>query len=136
MKFSLEEISTIAVRFLNLLESEKIFDIPCIENRIGKTIQLEDNDCIIFDKKEHFYPLSTSYIIDYKREGSGIPIEIRVNKTGDYTNIIIKASEIIGGYYQFFSADSFGNLPQSKTLKPAGLEIAKQELKKLGYLNN
>lgn len=139
MKFSLEEISIIAEKILNFLEKESINSETNIKARVGKTIRLENNDCIIFDKKEHFPPkhlLSTSYIIDYLRKGSGIPIEIRVNNIMDYTNIIIKANELISGYSQFFSVDVFGNMPQTKTLKPARLEIAKQELKELSYLKN
>ena len=136
MKFSLEEIGIIAEKFLGCLEIECISSENDIKNRVGKIIRLENNDYIIFDKKEHFYPHSTSYIIDYSREGFGIPIEIRVNKIANYTNVIIKAQEIIDGYSQFFSPDVFGNLPQTKILKPAGIEIAKQELKKLSYLKN
>lgn len=139
MKFSLEEISIIAEKILNFLEKESINSENDIRSRVGKIVILENNDYLVFDKKEHFPPkhlLSTSYIIDYSREGSGIPIEIRVNKISDYTNFIIKTDEIIIGYSQFFSADVFGNKPQTKILKPAGLEIAKQELKELSYLKN
>ncbi len=137
MKFSLEEIGIIAEKFYNYLEKENINSETDVKNRINKKSIINDRDSIIFDKKEHFPPKylrSTSYIIDYSRDESGIPIEIRVNKTANYTQVIIKASRLIWNYLPFFGEDVFGNIPQTKVLKPAGLEIAKQELEKLKLL--
>ena len=136
MKFSLEEIGIITEKFSDFLERENIHSENDIKTRLGKAIRLENRDYILFDKKEHFYPRSTSYIVDYSREGSGIPIEIRVNKTTDSTVIIIKANEIIVGYTPFFRADVFVNIPQTKVLRPAELEIAKQELKEFCRVKN
>lgn len=137
MKFSLEEIGITAEKFYNYLEKENINSETDVKNRINKKSIINDKDSIIFDKKEHFPPKylsSTSYIIDYSRDESGIPIEIRVNKAANYTQVIIKASRLIWNYLPFFGEDDFGNIPQTKVLKPAGLEIAKQELEKLKLL--
>ena len=74
-----------------------------------------------------------AYTISYTRLGVGIPIELKINNTLDYSQVIIKANRLIEGYSQF-SVDLFENIVQNKILKSSDVSLSKNELVALSKL--
>ena len=62
--------------------------------------------------------------------GVGIPLEIRINPSLDYTKIILKNKKRIEGYDEF-SKDHFGNLIQIRYLDKVDFSLLKSELERL-----
>lgn len=136
MLIKIWELSRIARRFLETLDNNNVNSNKDLEDRLGQRVPISRYDSILFDSKEHNEQSlpSKSYIIDYIRDKTGIPIELRVNLTAGYSLVIVKVEDLLFDYSPLGNYDGFGNLPQSKVIRPAGLAIAKQELKRLGEL--
>ena len=75
--------------------------------------------------------LTYSYIV----KGLGIPLEVRINQSLDYSKIIIKTHEQLPGYSPFVT-DPFGNVVQEKDLKLSTKDQVREELERLSeYLS-
>jgi len=75
-----------------------------------------------------------AYTISYTKPGAGILIELKINNTLDYSQVIIKLQRLIEGYSPF-SRDPFENIIQNKVLKSSDVSLSKKELIVLSKLN-
>ena len=133
MKLSKKDIGAISTEFLELLDKESIFTSEDLERMIGKDINGKiSGDRLIFDNRPS--NLNTmAYTVSYVREGTGIPLELKMNPSLYYSQVILKSQEIIEGYSSF-SEDDFGNIMQVKAMGSISLSLSRNELSSLSEM--
>ncbi|MCH8945426.1 MAG: hypothetical protein IIA85_00695 [Nanoarchaeota archaeon] len=133
MKLSKKDIKVISAEFLELLDGESVFKNKDLERMIGKVINgTNPKDKLVFDNRPS--NLGTmAYTISYVREGTGIPLEIKMNPSLDYSQVIIKLQESLVGY-DSFARDSLGNIAQTKLLNSSDLLLSRNELSSLSEM--
>lgn len=63
------------------------------------------------------------------RNSKEIYIEAEINNSLNYTEVTVNYSDVLEGYNVLRKEkDSLGNIPQSKTIKPASIPLFKKEL--------
>lgn len=131
MLLSKKDLGKIAADFLEVLARERVGTMEALESRLGTKLSLNNgmSDEIVFGVGNSQNGTNAWYI-DYCREGLGLPIEIRLNRTLDYSKFIVKCEQEIKGYSPF-AADPFGNIVQMKTLRKANMDFAISELSRL-----
>ena len=114
MKITTEKFRKIASNLLGLLDREEINSIEDLEKKIGRKYDISSGEYI-----ELFMRPSNSetfaHIISYIWEGSGIPIEARINTKLGYLQMIIKLQENIQNYAPF-TEDPYGNIVQNRKI--------------------
>lgn len=131
MKISRDELGKIAQNVLDSLEREGINSISDFKAKIGKKTDtpLNNSDKISFELCPS-NDETQAYTLSYIREGTGIPVEIRINPKRGYTRIILKTARKLKGY-EPFRYDIFNNLMQERVLQGTGISQVKAELKEL-----
>src|SRR3989344_1816942 len=107
MKISVEKIRIFASGFSKVLEEQEVKSTKDLEKLVGKQFKVKRQikDFVSFDNRPSNFS-TMAYTISYTRPGVGIPIELKINNTLDYSQVIIKANRLIEGYSQF-SVDLF-----------------------------
>ena len=132
MKLTHKELRKIATNLLSIIDKEKIDCVDSLEEKLRSplmiNIDMGDNEYVSISKRpsnEGF-----AYTFSYMTPNSGIPMEIRINPTLNYTKVIIKDEKMVDGY-QKFAIDPFGNKVQDITIKSSDLPFLKIELERL-----
>ena len=135
MKFFKKDIKVISAEFLKLMDKESVFANEDLERMVGKEINGNiSGDRLVFDNRPS--DLGTmAYTVSYVREGTGIPLELKINPSLDYVRVIVKLQDCIFGYDPF-SADIFENIIQAKLLKSNDLSLSREELRYLSEMQN
>lgn len=133
MPITIPDLRRISKNFLTILDKEKIMSVNDLEAKLGKEF-LSDEDGAV---QEYVSILNIpsnqdamAFTVSYVRPGTGIPIELKINPVLDYSQVIIKAKDMIGGYLPFGS-DEFDNIYQSKLIRSSDFSLSIKELKKL-----
>jgi hypothetical protein len=131
MKISGDELGKIAQTILDLLEKEGISSISSLEARISRKTNtiVNSSDRISFELRPSV-DKTQAYTLSYTREGTGIPIEIRINPAKGYTKIILKTEKELKGYEPFLY-DIFDNIVQERRIQETGISQIKAELRQL-----
>lgn len=133
MRITPADLATIAKSFLRLLEQENVTTCQDLERRLGSRHEIKGTrDFISFTRRPSDLNTST-YTISYVREGTGVPIELKINADLDYTNIILKFTGRLQNYAPF-ALDIFDNLIQNRILRSSEMPLLKQELHQLSEL--
>ena len=133
MAIDIPYLKTVAINFLEVLEREGIKSVEDVQKNLGKTFEVKKElfDYIEVGVREFRRNLPQSYRISYFIPGRGIAIiEVRVNPTLNYIQIITKAKKIISGYNSF-GGDEFGNILQFKIERPLEWSRIEKGLEKL-----
>jgi len=126
-----EEIKEIANRILSFLEKEEINSVESLEKRLGSVFDVEGQRKHRIELESRPSNLKTqAYTLSYVIPGKGIPIEIRMNPTLRYSNMIVKSINKLKEYTGVLQ-DPFGNIIQEKAIK-FDFEDVKTELERLG----
>ncbi len=134
MKVLPSDLEQIAKNFLSSLDREKINSNVSLKNRMGETIQLDKyNDFITFELRPSNFG-TQAYTISYTRLNTGIPIELKVNESLDYSQIILKVHKTLEGYF-VFAIDPFGSIVQNKVIYTSDFTSVKKELERLCNLS-
>lgn len=134
MKIYIRDLKKFAAEFLRILEDQKIESTKDLEGLIGQQFRIENQiqDFISFENRPS--NLNTmAYTISYTKPGTGIPIELKINSSLNYSQIIIKAQEVIYSYLPFM-IDTFENFIQNKVLDSSDILILKKEVVRLTQL--
>ncbi len=134
MKITHKELRKIAANILSLINKDKIDSADYLEEKLRSSpiidIDMAHSEFVSISKRpseEGTFAYTLSYIIP----SSGIPMEIRINPTLNYTRLIIKDQELVDGY-QKFAIDFFDNKVQYLTIEGSDLPFLKIELERLG----
>ncbi len=132
MKINKQELEKIARLLSSILEKEGIHSVNDLEGKIGGTYFVEENagdyiEIILLPSKSS----TVAYTINYIRPKRGVPIEVKINKSLNYSTIMLKCEEKIEGYEPFW-LDPFRNMMQSKDIRSTDFQDVLNELKKLG----
>lgn len=136
MEIYSDELREFSRTLLSLLDREGIISTEDLVKKPLATFFLNTD---IRDYVEFFIRPSnlgtTAHTVSYIRMGRGIPIELRVNKELGYSQIIVKAHELVEGY-TIFSLDVYGNFAQNKLIPSIDFSLVIWELEKLSRLHN
>ena len=118
--------STLAVlKFIN----EKNIAVPDdIRRHLGTVFPVEED--IIEVRLTQSQGLTLAYRISYCIKLEGIPVELRVNGSEEYSMIILKAENNVLGY-EAFATDPLRHVIQSKTLPTSNMTDIKGELERI-----
>ncbi|MFH1211026.1 MAG: hypothetical protein V1645_03855 [archaeon] len=133
MKIYLTDIVQASSELLKVLEKEKVetnYDLQRMRDRV---IRINERDLVEFKKAPTTE--TSMYITSYIRSGSGIPIELRVNPTFNYAQIILKTQTQVAKY-DTFAMDPFRNIIQNRVFLPGDLGSLKEELKRLNSIKD
>ena len=76
---------------------------------------------------------STSISLAYIIKAGGVPLDIRINSSLGYSDIMFKSLDSIKNY-DIFEVDCFGNNYQSKRIESSNLSEVRSELEYLASL--
>ncbi len=134
MKIKADDIRMFASGFLKILEEQEVKSAQDLERLIGKEFKIEQKESDFLSFTNRPSNLSTmAYTISYIRPGSGIPIELKINSSLNYSQVIIKTQELIEDYTPF-SVDTFENIIQYKLLNSSDIYLSIKELIALSKL--
>ena len=132
MKITHKELKKIATNLLSIINKEKIDHVDSLEEKLRSSIMINidmgDGEYVSISKRPSNEAFA--YTFSYITPNSGIPMEIRINPTLNYTKVIIKDERLVDGY-QKFAIDPFGNKVQYLTIKSSDLPFLKIELERL-----
>jgi len=135
MRFPITAIKKTARSFLETLDREKIFatgDLEANLNQIFTSVG-DPLDSVILTLRPSNAG-TAAYTISYTRSGTAdIPIELKINPSLDYTQVILKAGEIVGSY-EPFAIDLYDNIAQARKMESSDLSHAREELKRLSEM--
>ncbi|MBU0760518.1 MAG: hypothetical protein KJ600_01420 [Nanoarchaeota archaeon] len=115
MKISIKNLGEFAENFLAFLDRERIKSNADLERKLGTTFHLGDSKDFVSIMLRQPSCGRSAYAVSYTNPGTGIAIELRINKQEGYSQVNLKSSQRIGGYSPFGS-DVLGNLIQIKRL--------------------
>ena len=130
MEISSSEIRNIASMFLGILDRENITSTKRLEESLEREYTLDQSQDIVTITLRPSNLGTSAYTISYTRSGTGIPIEIKVNPSLKYSQVILKSQEEVKGYYPF-GMDIFNNIIQNKVIESSEFERVREELHKL-----
>jgi len=126
MRFTKSDIKCIVEEVIKFLEQYKA--ISDLEKMLGRKFSVNRFP-------EHYIQIhrrpsnagTVAYKITYYANPGGIPLELVMNPTLGYSQIIVKFQGKLSGFDCFYF-DEFGNKTQSKLLLKANLDLCKKEL--------
>ena len=126
-----EDLRRYSLGVLGLLEREKIDSIEELKKRLGESFEVPEGIVQLEQAPSGLNPIpdSIAYTMSYIIRGKGIPLEVRLNPTVNYSLIIIKSGSTVDGYSQDFR-DPLGNTIQSNRFE-LSFEGMKDELRRL-----
>lgn len=126
-----KDIKEIASNLLFFLNSASLDSYEKIERQIGPhhfPIDGETLEILFRPSNQTTQALTLSYI----KEGYGVPLEVRMNKSLGYSLVVVKLNEYLTGYKPM-AIDCFGNVVQTKRLETLFVPV-KEELISLSEL--
>ena len=133
MKISKEELKKTAERFHETLEREKIESVGDLEKNLGKTFVVAGSEENIFIEMRPSNHGTMAYTVSYNHPLTGIPMELKINPSQEYSQVIIKSGEEIEDYFPF-TEDVFGNITQNRIFYSPEFSLCLDELKRLQTL--
>ncbi len=130
MKISLEDLGKIAGNFLYLIEKEGIEKTDDLEKRIGTTIKLEKSEDFVIITTRPSNHNTLAYTIAYHCPSLGIPLELKINKEKEYSQVFIKSGKELKSY-KTFHFDMYDNFMQNKIFQSSDFSMIKKELERL-----
>ncbi len=130
MKISFKDLGKIAGNFLYLMEKEGIEKTEDLEKRIGTTIKLEKSEDFVLITTRPSNHNTLAYTISYHCPSLGIPLELKINKEKEYSQVFIKSGKELKNY-KTFHFDSYQNYMQNKICMTSNFSNLKKELEKL-----
>ncbi len=132
MKITEKRIKQVAKNLVELLDEEKVHSAEDLEKLLGKRIfvrgsQLDYVEVAFRPSNFGTSALTISYTAPYVE---GIPLEIRINSSLNYSQIILKMRRKIEGY-SIFERDLYGNMAQNKLIQSANWQDVIKEITKL-----
>jgi len=127
-----EEISDIARRLRIFLDMKKIESAKDLKDRVGPSSAVRGGgpgDIITMESRPSDF-WSLAYIISYITPKKGVPIEVSVNPSMNYSRVILKTESRLNGY-DIFTRDRFGNHIQTRTIPDCSISEVKKELESL-----
>jgi len=130
MKITREHLRRFAKTLLQTLDREDIHTIKDLKRMVNQTLSIPDTENFISFSLNPSNQGTLAYTTSYVTSQSGIPIEIKTNKSLGYQKIIIKTLRQIPGYTPFARPDPY-NLAQEKKILSSDFSLARQELQRL-----
>lgn len=131
MKISKADLGIIAQNFLRQIEQERISTIKQLEQKVGHTILINNQEGDFITVENRPSGLGTDAVtVSYIRPGAGISIEFKVNKMAGYVHTVVKTQENLPGYEIFWS-DQFGNVMQWRRVSSLEVGEITDQLKEL-----
>lgn len=125
MKVSVNDLRRYANTFLKVCKK-----ITNLEEELGSKYKIPHTNEFISVEETPSNAGTYGYAISYNLPGVGIPLELKLNPILGYTNIILKADEIIE-QYKPAAEDRFGNIIQMKKLLSDKLSDGLKEIERL-----
>lgn len=130
-QISKSDLRDIAKQFLEFIDKEKIYSLEDLNQKDGERFDLDTitGDFIEIELRpsKSKTPASTiSYIIPK----IGIPLEVRMNASENYSVVIVKNSAMFEGYLKLAS-DKYGNIIQDKFIETIEFALVRKELEAL-----
>jgi hypothetical protein len=135
MQITREKLSQSARSLIRLFNEENICSIEDTQKLLGRMIPVRDSspdyvETTLRPSNLRTRALTISYTLPYIEI---IPLEIKVNPTFNYAQIIIKMLSEVQGY-RAFSGDVFANITQYRPMMHASWRDIIGEVKKLGEM--
>jgi len=136
------EVRVRSQTFWDILNDARIDEINDLEANVDRVYRPKGADCFVKITKRDFGPESKEYLLDFARNKTDAPmdirlnpditIEARINPTSDYTEIVVRHhNKIKTDGYIVYEENNYGDRLHSKILKPASVSLFKVELNKL-----
>lgn len=134
MNISLSYLNQIKQKFLKLIEKENLKSTTYIDALLSeddvKEFDVDDlSDHKIIVSMTASNQGTKAHTISYAIQGTGIPLEIKMNTELNYGRITLKNRDILVGYKPFWE-DPFQNIIQEKKINCNNLDEVIEELRK------
>lgn len=137
MRISREKLSEVSKTFIEILDREWVRNLGDLEALAGQAIPVngkEQEYLIVGWRPSNLgtRAIDASYTIQHraKQVGGGIPLDLKMNRLLDYSQIIIKADFTIEDY-NHIAEDPFGNIVQARVLDNTDWQRIQEEIRKL-----
>jgi len=133
-KISREDIMQCATRMLEVLEAQGVTRLESLESLVGMEFTpaaLVHHGIIVSIRPSNPFPIGCAVSLAYVWGGFGIPIEAKVNRIMEYTNVIVKCSESLDGYVPFGMCPKGRGILQERQVVGAQYACLKLELESL-----
>lgn len=125
MSISIGSLKRIVQDFLRVLDEQKLTSVPELERAVNEGFSGRQGDVAVTNRPSNFG--TRAITIRYILQREGIPVEIKINRELQYSQIVLKADERINGYRPF-ATDRFYNVAQNKVMKTTDFDEIKKEL--------
>lgn len=130
-----KDLKRIARSFLNIMERADVISLLDLEGVSEKTFPIEGktNEYVSVSftpSSNQIRAYTKSPTLSYIIEGTGIPLEVKINSFEGYSKIIVKTQISIPDYYPF-AVDRYGNIVQNKKIDSTDISEVRKELEKL-----
>ena len=132
MKVTKQRLGEIAGTLISALKEFKVDTAQDITRLMNVKIIISKREMIIGEERFSNNG-TTAQTISYAVDGTGIPLELKINPALNYTKIILKSEEQIPEYSPFM-IDRFGNVMQDLKMPDVSMKKTLSELAKIaGY---
>ncbi len=130
-KISLEHMKEYAKELLGFFDDNHIDDFNRLEG-IMRTMPVCDDEqgTHIWTGMRPSNQGTLSHTIDYVLPGKGIPVDIKFNRSLEYTHFTIKFDSKMSGYKPLIK-DPFDNIVQCRAVAGARIRYAREELQRI-----
>lgn len=128
MTFSLSQVGVIARRLLSYAEEQGIRTSDDVVRATPSFVR-RGADALEFSLRPSEGG-SRAYTLSYISPGKGIPLEVRMNRTLGYSQVIMKADQVVEGYTPF-SSDGRGAIHQARVFDSSEWNVVRDELERL-----
>jgi hypothetical protein len=102
-RFTVKRIQEIARGVAGFFDRELVKSIPDLERRVGNEFPgLKEQEFISVTMNPSNFG-TRAYTVSYVVQGSGIPVEVKINPHLKYSALIAKAEHLLFGFTQFMT---------------------------------
>jgi len=123
------DLKDIASGFLKGLNENCLDDLLSLDKLMDTEFKLERDKFIQISLRPSNRG-TMAHTVSYVMPGTGAPIEFKINRNLEYSQILLKCQHPVG-HYQIFAQDPFGNLVQANILQSYDVKSCKKELESL-----